>query len=130
MKEESHWWKSLLMQPIRSIIDVHGLPEYSMVNVSGILGHVCMEEKVVRSEPRGLMIMRILDRTGGIEVRSWTHKIEDFSNYRDRPILLKRVRVTAYAGTKMLELCGDGSIFEHEFPFAADLAAFWREPAE
>ena len=101
-----------------------------MISVSGILGFMCMEEKVVKTETKWLLIMRILDRTGTIELRSWTHTEADFSRHRERPLLFKRVRVTAYAGTKMLELIdGRGSVVETEFPEAADLSAFWKEPA-
>ena len=72
----------------------------------------------------------ILDRTGQIEIRSWTHTIADFSIYREKPILLKRVRVTAYTGTKMIELIdGGGTVVENQFPHAADLSSFWKEPA-
>ena len=128
--DESEWWKSLLTQPVLSLIDVHSMPDYSMISVTGILAMICMEEKVVKSETKFLMIMKIVDRTGCIEVRSWTHTLADFSTYRDRPILIKRVRVTSYAGTKMLELIEDrGSPVEAEFPHAEDLAKFWKEPA-
>ena len=130
MTDESTWWTSLLTRPVLSIHDVHSMPEYSMVTVSGILAMMVMEEKVVKSETKFLLIMKMLDRTGFIEVRSWTHTLADFSRHRDRPLLLKRVRVTSYAGTKMLELIdGTGSVAEAEFPEAADLAQFWREPA-
>jgi hypothetical protein len=106
------------------------MPEYSIVSVSGILGHMCVEEKVVKAETKGLLIIKLLDRTGQIEVRSWTRTMDDFSLYRERPILLKRVRVTAYAGIKMLELIdGGGTIVQTEFPHAADLSAFWKEPS-
>ncbi len=111
-------------------MDAHSISEHAIISVSGILGFMCMEEKVVKTETRLLLIMKILDRTGQIEVRSWTHNISDFSTYRERPLLLKRVRVTAYAGTKMLELIdGGGTIVETEFPHADDLATFWKEPA-
>jgi hypothetical protein len=130
VKDESVWWTSLLQSPTLSIMDVHSMPEHSIVTVSGILGHMCMEEKKVRSEIRWLLIIMILDRTGQIEIRSWTHTIADFSIYREKPILLKRVRVTAYAGTKMIELIdGGGTVVENQFPHAADLSSFWKEPA-
>lgn len=88
---------------------------------------MCVEEKVVKAETKGLLIIKLLDRTGQIEVRSWTRTMDDFSLYRERPILLKRVRVTAYAGIKMLELIdGGGTIVQTEFPHAADLSAFGR----
>ncbi len=131
VQDESDWWKSLLTQPVLSLIDVHSMPDYSMVSVAGILAMMSMEEKVVKSETKFLLIMKIVDRTGCIEVRSWTHTQFDFSMYRDRPILIKRLRVTSYAGSKMLELIeGKGSPVEAEFPHAEDLAKFWKEPAK
>ena len=91
---------------------------------------MCTEDKLVRSETKKLLILKIIDRTGSIEVRSWTLTEADFSIHRERPILLQRVRVTAYAGIKMLELIdGAGSIIETKFPHAADLTAYWNEPA-
>jgi len=130
VKDDSEWWTSLLQKPILSIMDAHSVPEYSIISVSGILGHMCMEEKKVKAETRWLLIMKILDRTGQIEVRSWTHTMSDFSIHREKPILLKRVRVTAYAGTKMLELIdGGGTAVDSEFPHAGDLTSFWKEPA-
>jgi hypothetical protein len=130
IRDESSWWQSLLQNPVLSIIDVHPLAEHSMVSVSGILGFMCTEDKLVRSETKKLLILKIIDRTGSIEVRSWTLTEADFSIHRERPILLKRLRVTAYAGIKMLELIdGGGSIIETNFPQAADLTAYWNEPA-
>jgi hypothetical protein len=48
---------------------------------------------------------------------------------RERPIKFKRVRVTAYSGVKMLELVDGGTVIEESFLQAADLAAYWQEPA-
>lgn len=42
----------------------------------------------------------------------------------------RRVRTTAYAGMKMLELIDGGSIIDESFTQAADLAVFWNEPAQ
>ena len=130
IRDESPWWISLLQKPVLSIIDVHSLAEHSIISVSGILGYMSTEDKIVRSETKKLLILKIMDRTGCIEVRSWTKSETDFSIHRERPILFKRVRVTAYAGIKMLELIdGGGSIVEWNFPHASDLTAFWNEPA-
>ena len=55
MAGESTWWTSLLSQPVMSIQDVHSMPEYSMITVSGILAMMVMEEKVVKSETKFLL---------------------------------------------------------------------------
>jgi hypothetical protein len=44
--------------------------------------------------------------------------------------MLKRVRITAYAGIKMLELIdGGGTQVVDTFDESSDLASFWKEPA-
>jgi len=125
------WWQSLLKNPVMSIIDAHTLHENCVINVSGILGFMTIEEKLVKNEVKHLLIFKIIDRTGQMEVRSWTAGISDFSRFRERPIQLKRVRVTAYSGNKMLELIDgdDGTQVEDDFPGAPDLSAFWVEPS-
>jgi hypothetical protein len=42
--------------------------------------------------------------------------------------LFQRVRVTAYAGSKMCELIeGTGTVLQEQFAGAHDLAQFWKE---
>jgi hypothetical protein len=44
----------------------------------------------------------------------------------DRPILIKRVKVASFAGTKHCELLdGEASIFETTFDGMSELAKFW-----
>ncbi len=125
------WWNSLLSAPVVSLMDVHSLPENSLVRASGIVGFMCVEEKVVRNAPVNLLILRIVDHTGEIEVRSWTRKLSDFSRFREKPIMISRARVTAYAGVKMIELIDGetGSFVTDEFDSASELMAFWDAPA-
>ena len=76
------WWDSLLQAQVMSIIDIHSSVENTIVSVCGILGSVMSEEKIVRNKPTNLVIMRIVDRTGEIEIRSWNANISDFSRFR------------------------------------------------
>ena len=74
--------------------------------------------------------MRIVDRTGSIEVQSWVSKLTDFEQFRDRPIQMQRMRITEYSGVKYLEIIdGNGTQVHGEFEGALDLANFWAEPA-
>ena len=126
--EESKWWSSLLdKRPLR-IIDVHDQDENSMISVSGIVGTLSSEIKRVKNEDKVLMCMRITDRTGFVDVRSWNHSEAEFDSFREKPILLKRVRVTAYAGTKMIELLdASGTHVLSDFDGAPDLVSYWSE---
>ena len=131
MKEQPNpWWQGLLNKPIMSLLDVHSMKEHSIISVAGILGFLSVEDKIVKCDTRKLLIMKLIDRTATIEVRSWSATLEEFSRFRDRPIMLKRVRVTAYAGIKMLELIdGGGTQVVDTFDESSDLASFWKEPA-
>ena len=125
---ENPWWANLLAKTVISIMDIFREPEHSVINVGGIVGSVSVEEKSVRSEKADLVIIRLVDRTGQIELRSWNAKLSDFSHLREKPVMFQRVRVTAYAGSKMLELiAGSGSVIVERFGGAADLAKFWNE---
>lgn len=132
MESSNVWWSGLLFAPVMSLIDVHSLPENSVVRASGVVGFMCSEEKVVRNAPVQLLIIRIVDRTGEIEVRSWTRKLADFSRFREKPILISRGRVTAYAGVKMIELIDgeSGSVVTDDFDQASELLDFWNSPAD
>ena len=75
-----------------------------------------------------LLTVRLVDRTGVIMVRSWTHSAEFFQSYVDKPMLIRRVRVTAFANCKIGELLdGDGSEFLTAFDNSEDLSKFWSE---
>lgn len=126
--DESKWWKSLLEQrPVR-IIAVHDCEDNAIINVSGIVGTLYSETKKVRDEDKDLMCMRITDRTGFVDVRSWNHCEVEFGRYRERPIMFKRVRVTSFAGTKILELLdGSGTEVLSEFDGKTDLEQYWIE---
>jgi hypothetical protein len=117
----------LLKQPLR-IIDVHDCTDDVLINVAGIIGMMVTERKRVRDQDRDLLCIRLTDRTGYIDVRSWTHCELEFSRFLEKPLLMQRVRVTSFAGTKILELlAGPGTVFLDEFPVKEELEQYWRE---
>ena len=124
------FWTQLLDNPVMSIIDVHSMPQNKFVSIAGILALMQSEIKIVRNEEKELVILRIVDRTGSIEVQSWVSKLTDFERYRDRPIQLKRLRISEFSGLKYLEIIdGNGTQIQGQFDEALDLANFWKEPA-
>ena len=126
--EESKWWQSLMHAPPLRIIDVHDVADDQIISVKGIVGTVCTETKKVKLEDKELLCMRITDRTGFIDIRSWCHSEAEFDRYRERPVCFKRVRVTSFSGMKILELLdASGTVLQDEFDGAADLRQYWRE---
>ena len=72
--------------------------------------------------------MRIVDRTGIIQVRSWNHSASNFEHLVDLPIRINRVRVAGFANTKVGELLdATGSELATKFEGSADLTKFWSE---
>ena len=126
--EESKWWKDLLLhQPLR-IIDVHDCAEDTVINVSGILGLMWTDTKKVKDQNKDLLNIRLTDRTGFVDVRSWSHSEAEFAAFVEQPILLRRVRVTSFAGIKILELLdGSGTQLRDEFDGYDDLLQYWQE---
>ena len=126
--DESKWWKSLLEKPPIRIIDAHDCEDNTIINISGIVGSLYSETKRVRSEDRELLCMRITDRSGFIDVRSWNHSEVEFAQFKERPIQFKRVRVTSFAGTKILELLdASGTEVHSVFDGKTDLESYWIE---
>jgi hypothetical protein len=126
--EESKWWASLLQVPPLRIIDVHDVEDDLIVSVKGIVGTISTEIKKVKLEDKELLCMRLTDRTGFIDIRSWCHSEAEFERFRERPVCFKRVRVTSFSGMKILELLdASGTILADEFDGAADLRQYWRE---
>ena len=84
---------------------------------------------MVRNEQKELLTIKVVDRTGVIVIRSWNHNQAQFLPLVDSPIQLKRVRVTAFANTKVGELLdGSGTIVRTGmFDGAPDLIKFWQE---
>jgi hypothetical protein len=126
--EESKWWNSLASNNYKRIIDVHDCEDDSIINVAGIVGMLSCETKRVRSDNKDLLTLRLTDRTGLVDVRSWNHVETDFKAYLEKPLLLKRVRVTSFSGLKILELLdGNGSIVVSSFDGMSDLQQYWQE---
>jgi hypothetical protein len=122
------WWHNLLNQPIINCIQFHDSPALDIVNISGVLGHIQVEEKIVKGVPKNLLVLFLTDRTGKMEIRSWNHSDTEFLPYKERPVLLKRVRVCLYAGTRTGELLtgANGSTITSKFD-NEDLKKYWAE---
>jgi hypothetical protein len=70
----------------------------------------------------------MVDSSGKLDVRSWNHNADAFNHYADAPIMIRRVRVTSFAGVKLCELLdGAGSVIETAFSGCDALRKFWRE---
>ncbi len=126
--EESKWWQSLLMKQHLRICDVHDCNDDVLINVAGIIGMLTTERKRVRDQDRDLLCIRLTDRTGYIDIRSWTHCELEFARFLEKPLLMQRVRVTSFAGIKILELlAGPGTVLLEKFPGQVDLEQYWLE---
>ena len=124
----SSWWRSLLTLAPLSCGAVHDVADNTMVSVSGILGHVSSETKMVQGVPKTLLTLHMVDSSGKLDVRSWNHHADAFNHHADAPILVRRVRVTSFAGVKLCELLdGAGSVLEAAFSGCDALRKFWRE---
>ena len=122
----SQWWQQLLQQLPKTCGAVHDTADNDIVAVSGVCGHVTSEIKMVHNVERTLTCMHLVDSSGRLDIRSWNHMPDAFQHYVDRPVLIRRVKVTSFAGTKMCEILdGTGSIIETEFPGSTALAKFW-----
>jgi hypothetical protein len=122
------WWRGLLTETSINCLQFHDIPALSVVNIAGVLGFIQVEEKMVKGEPKQLLILILTDRFGKVEVRSWNHSDTEFKRFQERPILLKRVRVCLYAGTRTAELLTgpNGTIITTEFDHE-DLRKYWAE---
>ena len=126
--EEGLWWSSLLQKSPLRIISVHDAEDNTLVNVAGVVGLMTTETKKVKNATKDLLCIRLTDRTGCIDIRSWNHSEAELSHLMDAPVLFKRVRVTSFAGTKILELLeGAGTEMTANFSGAADLISYWNE---
>ena len=126
--DESKWWNSLDSSSFRRIIDVHDCNDDSVINVAGIVGMLSSETKRVRSDNKDLMTMRLTDRTGWIDIRSWNHSESEFKSFQEKPLVLKRLRVTSFSGLKVLEILdGNGTIVVPNFDGMQDLQQYWLE---
>ena len=126
--EEFKWWKSKLYEPPMRIIDVHDCDDDVVISTAGIVGMMSTERKRVRDQDRDLLCIRLTDRTGFIDIRSWSHSEIDFAQFLEKPLMLQRVRVTSFAGIKTLELLsGSGTVLKDDFKGKDDLQLYWAE---
>jgi len=123
----SRWWRSLLHDQPKSCGSVHDVADGSMIAVTGILGFVNSEIKMVNGVEKNLTYLHLVDSSGRLDVRSWNHPADMFLSLRDRPIRIARVRVTSFAGSKICELLdGDASVLETTFEGQTELTDFWN----
>jgi hypothetical protein len=122
------WWQGLLAEPTITCLQFHDTPALTMVNIAGVLGHIAVEEKMVKGQAKQLLVLYVTDRTGRVEIRSWNHTDAEFKRFQERPVLFKRVRVCLYAGTRTGELLTgtNGTIVTTEFDHR-DLTQYWQE---
>jgi hypothetical protein len=120
------WWKSLLLPAPKSCGQVHDSPDGNIISVSGVCGRVSHEIKMVNGVERTISCVHIVDFSGKLDIKSWNHAPSLFMSYVDQPILIKRVKVSSFAGTKHCELLdGDASVFETVFDGMSELSNFW-----
>jgi hypothetical protein len=122
------WWQSLASLSPRRLVDAADTEDNSIINVSGVLGLVTSEQKNVGSTMRTLTNLHLTDPSGQFIIRSWNHEADAFLVYVDRPIMIKRVRVASFAGTKVGELLDNrGSEIVTDFAGSKTLAQYWAE---
>ena len=121
------WWAALLRPVPVSCGAVHDIADNHIVSISGICGRVSSEIKMVNSVERTITIIHLVDGSGRCDVKSWNHLPSVFIAHVDCPIVIKRVKVSSFAGTKHCELLdGDASVIETEFAGASELRRFWN----
>ena len=83
---------------------------------------------MVKGSAKNLLVLFLTDRTGKIEIRSWNHSDTEFLLWKERPVLIKRLRVCIYAGTRTGELLTgpNGSTITTQFD-NEDLKKYWAE---
>jgi len=120
------WWKSLLLPAPKTCGQVHDTADGNIISISGVCGRVSHEIKMVNCVERTITCVHVVDFSGKLDVKSWNHPPSLFASYVDKPVLIKRVKVSSFAGTKHCELLdGDASIFETSFDGMRELAKFW-----
>ena len=122
------WWREILDVPPTPLGNVQNVADNTIINVAGVLGFASEELKMVGNVSKTLTSLHLTDATGNLDVRSWNHSAHPFHIYADRPLLVKRIRVTSFAGTKIGELLdGHGSEFVTEFAGKSQLERYWAE---
>ena len=124
----AQWWRELLIMQPCPLGDVQSISDNSIINVAGVLGFLTEEIKMVGNVQKTLTSMHLGDSTGNIVVKSWNHPSLTFAMHVEHPILIQRVRVTSFAGSKIGELLdGSGSVICTEFAAKKRLQRYWSE---
>jgi hypothetical protein len=121
------WWQGLLKTRVLNTIEAHDAVENSIISLSGVVGQITEESKIVGLVTRVLTTLHIVDATGKFTIRTWNHIARGFQLYIDKPVTVQRVRVTTYAGDKLAELLdGNGSVIITDFPGCSKLEDWWN----
>lgn len=121
------WWQGLLKSRVLNTIEAHDAVENSIISLSGVVGQITEESKIVGLVTRVLTTLHIVDATGKFTIRTWNHIARGFQLYIDKPVTVQRVRVTTYAGDKLAELLdGNGSVIITDFPGCSKLEDWWN----
>ena len=121
------WWQGLLKTRALSSLEAHAMEDNSIISVSGVVGQISEEAKVVNGKNRVLTTIHLVDSTGRFDVRTWNHVPSQFKLYVDKPVKIQRVRVTSFAGDKLAEfLDGQGSVILTSFPDHEAMSSWWH----
>jgi hypothetical protein len=121
------WWRGLLQSRVLNALEAHDAVENSIISLSGVVGQITEESKIVSGVTRVLTTLHMVDATGKYLIRTWNHVSHGFHLFIDKPVTIQRVRVTAYAGEKLAELLdGNGSVFLTDFPGCSKLLEWWN----
>lgn len=121
------WWHGLLLTRSMCALEAHDCAENSIISLSGVVGSVTEEAKMVAGVSRILTTIHMVDATGKFLVRTWNHVHLQFQNYVDKPVTIQRVRVASFNGEKLAELLdGNGSVIITDFPGCATLHEWWN----
>jgi hypothetical protein len=122
----SVWWQELALGAPVKLAHVADVADNCIVNVAGILAMITSESKMVGATPKTLLTLHLADATGQFDIRSWNHESDSFVTLTEKPILIKRIRVTSYAGKKIGELLDhNGSEIATEFLEKKALDDYW-----
>ncbi len=122
------WWNDLALLPSVRLSSICDIADNSIINVDGIVGMIVCESKMVGTVQKTLTTLHLADPSGQFDIKSWNHAADQFLSLADKPVSIRRIRVTSFAGNKMGELLDNGgSTFVTEFPGKAALLQYWAE---
>ena len=111
---------------LEALEEDHNAEDNDIITLTGIVGQVSEESKVVHGATRVLTTIHMVDATGKFMVRTWNHVHQQFQAFVDKPVSIQRVRVVSFAGEKLAEfLDGNGSVILTDFPGCSSLKDWW-----